>query len=125
MTTSSWDIDDARHTYAVANWSDGYVGIDPCGDLTVHPRGPSGPALSLPALVRAARDEGLRLPLLVRFPDVLADRLARMQAAFDGAIAAHGYDGRYTAVYPIKVNQQRAVRSEEHTSELQSRIDLV
>lgn len=112
MTTSSWDIDRARQTYAVANWSDGYVDIDDRGELVICPCRQSGPALSLPRLVDAARVEGLRLPLLLRFPDILADRLARMQAAFAEAIEAHDYTGHYTAVYPVKVNQQRGVAGE-------------
>ncbi|MEO8810104.1 MAG: arginine decarboxylase, partial [Rhodanobacter sp.] len=71
-----------------------------------------GPALSLPGIVQRACGEGLRLPLLVRFPDILADRLARLQGAFAQAIAEHDYAGGYTAIYPIKVNQQRGVAGE-------------
>ena len=112
MTTSSWDIDRARHTYAVANWGDGYIDIAADGDLCVRPRGAGGPGLSLPAIIEAARADGLRLPLLVRFPDILGDRLARMQAAFAAAIEANDYRGHYTAVFPIKVNQQRGVAGE-------------
>ncbi|HET7663589.1 MAG TPA: arginine decarboxylase, partial [Rhodanobacteraceae bacterium] len=112
MTTSSWDIDRARRTYATANWGDGYVDIDTHGDLAMRPCGAHGPALPLPQLIEAARAEGLRLPLLLRFPDILADRLARMQAAFAEAIRTNDYAGTYTAVFPIKVNQQRGVAGE-------------
>ena len=107
-----WTTDTARHTYAVPHWGDGYVDVDQAGDVVMRPRGSNGPALSLPGIVERARGEGLRLPLLVRFPDILADRLARLQGAFAGAIAEHGYAGGYTAIYPIKVNQQRGVAGE-------------
>jgi arginine decarboxylase len=107
-----WNIDTARHTYAVTHWGDGYVDVSPDGEIEIRPRGPDGPALSLPQIVERARAEGLRLPLLVRFPDILADRLARLQNAFARAIADHGYAGGYTAIYPIKVNQQRGVAGE-------------
>jgi arginine decarboxylase len=107
-----WSIERARHTYAVPHWSNGYVDIDEAGNIIMRPRGPDGPAMSLPEIVDRARAEGLRLPLLVRFPDILADRLARLQAAFAKAIADADYAGGYTAVYPIKVNQQRGVVSE-------------
>ncbi|HET6587276.1 MAG TPA: arginine decarboxylase [Oleiagrimonas sp.] len=110
--TTSWDIERARQTYASAHWGSGYVDIDPNGDLIVRPRGANGSALPVPALVEAARGEGLRLPLLLRFPDILADRLARMQAAFAEAIRTNDYAGAYTAVFPIKVNQQRGVAGE-------------
>ena len=107
-----WNIDAARHTYAVPHWGDGYVDIDDAGHIVMRPKGATGPALSLPAIVDRARAEGLRLPLLVRFPDILADRLKRLQDAFAKAIGEWNYAGGYTAVYPIKVNQQRGVAGE-------------
>ncbi|HTV85061.1 MAG TPA: arginine decarboxylase [Dyella sp.] len=108
----SWNADAARHTYAVPYWGDGYVDVNDAGDIVMRPRGAKGPAFSLPQIVDRARDEGLRLPLLVRFPDILADRLARLQGAFAKAIGEWNYAGGYTAVYPIKVNQQRGVVAE-------------
>jgi arginine decarboxylase len=107
-----WNIDAARHTYAIPHWGDGYVDVSDAGDIVMRPRGAGGPALALPQIVARAREEGLRLPLLVRFPDILADRLARLQAAFAKAIGESDYAGGYTAIYPIKVNQQRGVAGE-------------
>jgi arginine decarboxylase len=109
---ANWTIDRARQTYAIPHWSNGYVDVDAAGDIVMHPRGPQGPALVLPEIVDAAKAQGLRLPLLVRFPDILADRLAKLQSAFAKAIDDFDYAGGYTAVYPIKVNQQRGVVSE-------------
>ncbi|MEO7071441.1 MAG: biosynthetic arginine decarboxylase [Rhodanobacter sp.] len=109
---SRWTIDDARRTYAVPHWSDGYVDVNDAGHLVIRPRGATGPAWSLPGIVERARAQGLRLPLLLRFPDILADRLAHLQRAFATAIADTGYAGGYTAIYPIKVNQQRGVAGE-------------
>jgi arginine decarboxylase len=110
--SNSWNTDAARHTYAVPYWGDGYVDVSEAGEIVMRPRGAKGPALSLPQIVDRARSEGLRLPLLVRFPDILADRLARLQGAFARAISDNGYAGGYTAIYPIKVNQQRGVAGE-------------
>ncbi|MFK2902343.1 biosynthetic arginine decarboxylase [Dyella ginsengisoli] len=109
---SSWNSAAARHTYAVPHWSDGYVDVSDAGEIVMRPRGAAGPALSLPQIVKQARAEGLRLPLLVRFPDILADRLAKLQGAFAKAIGEWQYAGGYTAIYPIKVNQQHSVVSE-------------
>ncbi|HET8764414.1 MAG TPA: arginine decarboxylase, partial [Rhodanobacter sp.] len=95
-----WSVAAARHVYAVPHWGDGYVDVDAAGDIVLRPRGEHGPALALPAIVERARGEGLRLPLLVRFPDILADRLARLQAAFAQAIGEADYAGHYTAIYP-------------------------
>jgi len=110
--SNHWNTDSARHTYAVPHWGDGYVDVNAAGEIVMRPRGASGPALSLPGIVERARAEGLRLPLLVRFPDILADRLARLQGAFAKAIGEWNYAGGYTAIYPIKVNQQRGVAGE-------------
>ena len=107
-----WNIDAARQAYAVPYWGDGYVEVSDAGEIAMRPRGPQGPAVSLPQIVARARAEGLRLPLLVRFPDILADRLARLQGAFARAIGEWNYAGGYTAVFPIKVNQQRGVVGE-------------
>ena len=109
---SAWTVDDARRIYAVPHWGAGYVDVDANGHIVMRPRGVEGPTLSLPAIVDRACAQGLRLPLLVRFPDILADRLARLQNAFAQAIADAGYAAGYTAIYPIKVNQQRSVAGE-------------
>ena len=55
------------------------------------------------------REAGLSLPLLVRFPGILQDRVRRLTGAFDANIERMEYAGKYTALYPIKVNQQEAV----------------
>jgi arginine decarboxylase len=109
---TSWSIDAARRTYAIANWGEGYFDVDDDGDIVVRPHGNDGPQVSLPAVVDAARARGSRLPLLVRFSDILNDRRSRLQDAFARAMAANDYTGGYTAIYPIKVNQQRNVAGE-------------
>ncbi|HET6631432.1 MAG TPA: biosynthetic arginine decarboxylase [Rhodanobacteraceae bacterium] len=110
--TADWTLDDARRTYALRGWSEGYVDVDAAGRATMRPRGADGPALALDEILTRARAEGLRLPLLLRFPDILADRLRRLQASFATAIGDHGYAGGYSAIFPVKVNQQRGVVSE-------------
>jgi arginine decarboxylase len=107
-----WSIDAARRTYSVAHWSEGYFDIDAEGRVSVHPRGPGGPAVPLPAVIDAALARGLKLPILVRFADVLGDKLGRLQQAFGRAMADYDYTGGYTAVYPIKVNQHLSVAGE-------------
>ncbi|KJV28421.1 biosynthetic arginine decarboxylase [Luteibacter yeojuensis] len=109
---ANWTIDRAKLTYAIPHWSNGYVDVAGNGHLLMRPRGDEGPALDLADIVNKATAEGLRLPLLVRFPDILADRLRRLREAFAKAIGDAAYGGSYTAIYPIKVNQQRGVVSE-------------
>jgi len=109
---TTWSIDAARNQYAIAHWGENYFDIDKQGRLIVRPRGVTGPALALQQIVDAANERGSRLPLLVRFGDILRDRLARLQDAFAKAMADWEYEGGYTAAYPVKVNQQKAVVGE-------------
>ncbi|HVJ37400.1 MAG TPA: arginine decarboxylase [Stenotrophomonas sp.] len=105
----TWSIDHARKTYSIPHWADGYFDVDAAGHVVVRPTGADGPAVSLPEVVDAARAGGAKLPLLVRFPDILGQRLGKLQSAFGQAQADWDYAGGYTAVYPIKVNQHRGV----------------
>ena len=63
----------------------------------------------LAEVVERALAQGGDLPLLVRFPDILGDRLGKLQAAFAQAMRDWDYAGGYTLIYPIKVNQQKNV----------------
>lgn len=105
---SPWTRDDARHVYNVAHWAEGYFDIDTDGRAVVRPRR-DGRTVPLSDVTAQARRAALPLPVLVRFVDILHDRVDRLCDAFDAARERHGYGGRYTAVYPIKVNQQRSV----------------
>lgn len=109
---NEWDIDRARHTYSIAHWSEGYVDIGPDGQLCMQPFGVSTTKIALAEVIQHAERGGLKLPLLLRFIDILADKRQRMQQAFMRAMQANHYHGRYTAVYPIKVNQNRSVAGE-------------
>lgn len=103
----------ARATYNLPEWSDGYFEIDGGGELIAKPRrGTDGVSIPLTAVADAARGAGLRLPILVRFVDILRDRSAQLDAAFREAMRSDGFRGGYTAVYPIKVNQHQRVVEE-------------
>jgi len=96
-------------TYGVHRWGEGYFGINGDGHATVRPRSGQGTELDLYQLASDLTASGLRLPVLVRFNDILRHRVQSLCAAFDSAASALGYSGGYRAVYPIKVNQQRSV----------------
>ena len=104
----------ARRTWNIDQWGSGYFDVDDHGHALVRPLGSEeeGPALPLAPLVDQLREAGLRLPVLVRFTDILHDRVEQLCDAFDQAMHEEAYSGGYTAVYPIKVNQQRRVVEE-------------
>ncbi len=112
MTASAkpWTLDRARAAYGIRGWSEGYFDLNDRGELVARPRRDAGgPGIALVDVANAARAQGLSLPVLVRFADILRDRVDTLVNAFTDAMAVDGYQGRYTAVYPIKVNQQRSV----------------
>ncbi|MFO7909392.1 MAG: biosynthetic arginine decarboxylase [Halomonas sp.] len=104
----------ARRTWNIDQWGSGYFDVDDQGHTLVRPLGSAtpGPALPLNGLVQQLLASGLRLPVLVRFSDILHDRVEQLCGAFDQAMQDADYQAGYTAVYPIKVNQQRRVVEE-------------
>lgn len=95
--------------YNVQRWGDGYFQIGVDGHLRVRPQGEGGGEATLEAVLAACRSAGLRTPVLARFSGILRDRVRRLAGAFREAMESQNYQGDYTPVYPIKVNQQRRV----------------
>ncbi len=94
--------------YRIDRWGDGFFSVGPDGRLRVHPR-LDDRTVDLPGVVAQLADRGAAAPVLVRFPEILGERLAAIGGAFREAIEASGYRGSYRGVYPIKVNQDRHV----------------
>ena len=77
--------------------------------MCVRPSSDKDIELDLFEIAQSLNDKNLSLPVLVRFTDILKDRVKRLSCAFQKACANNDYQGKYTPVYPIKVNQQRQV----------------
>jgi arginine decarboxylase len=102
-----WTIEDSEELYRIKGWGDPYFSINAAGHVTVSPKGDRGGSLDLFELVNALKQRNLGLPLLIRFSDILEDRIERLNAAFAKAIARYNYEGVYRGVFPVKCNQQR------------------
>jgi arginine decarboxylase len=107
-----WTVTDASELYEIERWGKGYFSIGSNGHVRVHPTRDPERSIDLKQLVDHLQLRGIGLPILIRFRDILRQRLADIHGAFQSAIAQHQYDGRYFCVYPIKVNQQRQVVEE-------------
>src|SRR5215813_6462001 len=107
-----WTIADAAELYEIDRWGKGYFTIGEQGHVKVHPTRDPNRSIDLKQLIDDLQRRGISLPTLVRFRDILADRLRELHEAFHGAITQHEYAGSYFHVYPIKVNQQRQVVEE-------------
>ena len=116
---TDWTVQKARDTYNIAHWGNGYFDINERGHVVAYPnpawpgpateRGARGPSIDLHDLAAELAARELTLPVLVRFSGILHHRVDELSDAFAAACRSDGYRGRYTAVYPIKVNQQRSV----------------
>ncbi|MDI9246521.1 biosynthetic arginine decarboxylase [Marinobacter sp. CHS3-4] len=103
----------AYEVYNIAHWSDGYIGVSDDGNVQIRPdRGGDKDNICLPDLAHTLAQRGVQLPVLVRFTDILHDRVNTLCGAFNQVATEQSYQGQYTAVYPIKVNQQRRVVEE-------------
>ncbi len=103
----SWKIEDSEELYRIGGWGQPYFSINAAGHITVSPKGDRGGSLDLFELVNALKQRNLGLPLLIRFSDILEDRIERLNACFAKAIARYNYPGVYRGVFPVKCNQQR------------------
>jgi arginine decarboxylase len=108
----TWTVKDAEKLYNMNGWGLGYFRINPDGHVTVHPDANRKRGLDLYHLATDLHAQGVGLPLLLRFSDILKSRIEALSGEFSNAIKEFGYDGSYTTVYPVKVNQQRHVVQE-------------
>jgi arginine decarboxylase len=107
-----WTSKDAEKLYNMSGWGLGYFRANAEGHVTVHPDANRKRGLDLYHMAMDLHAQGVGLPLLLRFSDILRSRIQALATEFSNAIKEFGYGGTYTTVYPIKVNQQRHVVQE-------------
>lgn len=104
---SKWTAAQASALYNVSSWGSDYFQVSKEGHLQV---GVGDLTADLKEMVDELREQrSLQLPLLLRINNILRDRVHHLCEAFNVAIDRHQYQGSYTSIYPIKVNQQRSV----------------
>ncbi|HSM06258.1 MAG TPA: biosynthetic arginine decarboxylase [Longimicrobiales bacterium] len=107
-----WTPRDSSRLYGLEEWGGGYFGVSEEGTVEVYPGAEPSRGIDLLEVVRGLEVRDFVPPLVIRFDGILAHRMGHLRRAFDEAIAEAGYQGRYTCVYPIKVNQQRHICEE-------------
>jgi arginine decarboxylase len=98
---------DVAELYGVPHWSSGFFRVSERGEVQVIPE--PGLSASLAQIVEELVQAGESLPVILRFPQVLATRVRQLNEAFRTAITEYGYQGGYQGVFPVKVNQRRVV----------------
>lgn len=106
-----WRTEDSAELYNVPGWGRDYFSISDDGHVVVTPR-PGGPAVDLLEVMNELQLRDVTAPVLLRFPDILDDRIRKISNCFARAAEEYHYTGQNYVVYPIKVNQMRQVVEE-------------
>src|SRR2546421_10108774 len=107
-----WTIQQARNLYSIHLWGAKYFDINDAGRVVAKPLGDGGASVDLTDVIEEAKARGLKFPVLIRFQDILRNRVEAINLAFRNAITEFNYQGKYRGVFPIKVNQLREVVEE-------------
>ena len=110
---SDWNIDQAEELYGVNRWGAGYFSIGENGNIQIRPnhRLPNL-AIDMQEVVEEIKAEGIELPAVIRFHDILRSQVEIINETFAQQIQDADYNGKYCGVFPIKVNQMREVVEE-------------
>lgn len=103
-----WTVQNSADLYRVESWGSGYFSVNAKGNIEVAPARTNFKC-DLYELVNSLVQRGIEAPILIRFDDIIKDRVCFIQNAFEDAIKESNYKGQYRITYPIKVNQQRHV----------------
>ena len=106
-----WRIEDSEELYNITGWGTSYFSINDAGHVVVTPRR-DGVTVDLKELVDELQLRDVASPMLLRFPDILDNRIERRSSCFKQAAEEYGYKAENFIIYPIKVNQMRPVVEE-------------
>ena len=107
-----WDIPAAISLYNIDRWGTGYFTVNGKGNIQIQPTRKPEAVIDIMEVVAEAQERGLTFPMVLRFQDLLRDRVETINTAFAAAITESGYKNVYRGVFPIKVNQLREVVEE-------------
>jgi arginine decarboxylase len=107
-----WKSNDSVKLYGIENWGNGYFGVNRKGHLIVRPSAGDSRTVDIREVVDKLAARRIKAPLLLRFPQLLQDRVRVLNESFKRSIAEVDYKGRYFGVFPVKVNQRRPVVEE-------------
>ncbi|NNF56607.1 MAG: biosynthetic arginine decarboxylase [Rhodothermaceae bacterium] len=107
-----WRPENAAALYHVDAWGESYFHVNAEGHVAVRPLLDSEQSIDLHEVAEALAAQGVHFPVLIRVQDLLSTRVIQLNTAFRTAMDEVGYQGRYTGLYPVKVNQLREVVEE-------------
>lgn len=105
-------IEQTIETYGIENWGAGYFGVNRKGNLVVYAGENENRSADVREIVEDLKRRGIESPILLRFPQLIVGQVRKLQKAFKNSIKEYEYGGKHMCVYPMKVNQNRAVIEE-------------
>ena len=106
-----WTIEDSKELYNICGWGTSYFGINDKGDVYVTPC-KDNTQIDLRDIMDELALRDINAPVLLRFPDILDNRIEKTASCFQKAKEEYGYKGENFVIYPIKVNQMQPVVEE-------------
>ena len=85
-----WRIEVSEELYNITGWGASYFGINEKGHVVVTPR-KNGVAVDLRDLMDELQLRDVEAPVLVRFPDILDNRIEKIANCFKQAAGEYGY----------------------------------
>ena len=106
-----WKVEDSMELYNIAGWGRNYFSINEKGHVIVTPKDGCA-SVDLKEVMDELQVRDITAPVLLRFPDILNNRVQKISSCFKQASVEYGYKGQNYIIYPIKVNQMRQVVEE-------------
>lgn len=106
-----WTIEDSNELYNMSGWGTSYFGINEKGDVYVTPC-KDDTQIDLHDVMDELSLRDITPPVLLRFPDILDNRIEKTWSCFKKASDEYGFTGENFIIYPIKVNQMQPVVEE-------------
>jgi len=105
-----WKSEDSLELYGIENWGNGYFSVNDKGNIIIIPgKDKSQTVDAMDLIEEIEKSKDLEFPVLLRFPQMLEDRINEISGAFMGAIDEFSYKGTYQPIFPMKVNQRKEV----------------
>ena len=105
-------IEQTTEIYGIDNWGADYFGVNRKGNLVVYSPENENLTADVKEIIDDLQKRGINTPVLLRFPQLLFGQIRKLQTAFRKSIKEFEYEGGHLCVYPMKVNQNRAVIEE-------------
>lgn len=108
---AKWRIEDSEELYNIGGWGVNYFGINKKGNVYVAPN-KDGNQIDLKEIIDELAERDTKAPILLRFPDILNNRIEKTAECFEKAAKAYKFQGEHFIVFPAKVNQMRPIVEE-------------